>query len=79
MEYIASGVLALLLGMKFTDFTSKKQKKEFEEAQQELVVRIEEMDSKLTATEIETLKKVLRTIQPVAVAVQRLNTEVGIQ
>ena len=75
MEYIASGVLALLLGMKFTDFKMKKHQKEYEA----LVARVEEVDKRIAATEGETFKKVIKTIQPVAVAVKRLNEEVGIR
>lgn len=75
MEYIASGVIALLLGMKFTDFTMKKHQKEYEA----LVEKVEAVDKRVAQAEGETFKKVIKTIQPVAVAVKRLNEEVGIR
>lgn len=75
MEYIASGVLALLLGMKFTDYRMKKHQTEYEA----LVARVEKVDERVTAAEGETFKRVIKTIQPVAMAVKRLNEEVGIR
>jgi len=75
MEYIASGVIALLLGMKFTDFKHKQHHKEY----LALVERVEKAEQKCALQEGETFKKVIKTIQPVASAVQRLNREVGIQ
>tara|TARA_Y100000289_G_C3921825_1_gene150872 strand:- start:1252 stop:1479 length:228 start_codon:yes stop_codon:yes gene_type:complete len=75
MEYIASGVIALLIGMKFTDYKSKEHQKEYEA----LVERVRTIEEKAVLAEGETFKKVIKTIQPVATAVQRLNQEVGIR
>ena len=74
MEYIASGVIALLIGMKFTDFKSKEHQKEYTA----LVERVESIEQKAAIAEGETFQKVIKTIQPVATAVQLLNQEVGI-
>lgn len=75
MEYIASGVIALLLGMKFTTLKAKEHQKEYTA----LVERVAEIEQKAVLAEGETFKKVIKTIQPVATAVQRLNQEVGLR
>lgn len=75
MEYIASGLIALLIGMKFTDYKSKEHQKEYNV----LIERVETIEKQAVLAEGETFKKVIKTIQPVATAVQRLNQEVGIR
>ena len=67
LEYIVGPVLALLLGMKFTDYKTK-----------EKGANIAELESKITLMETETPKKMMATLLPVAKAVQKLNQEVGL-
>ena len=67
LEYIVGPVLALLLGMKFTDFKSK--------AKDEKIV---ELENKIALIESETPKKMMATLMPVAKAVQKLNQQVGL-
>ena len=71
MEYVIGPVVALLLGMKFTDYKVKQQAAATNELEQrmEIVQRSEE----------ELPKKVMATVMPIAKAVQKLNEEVGIQ
>ena len=67
LEYIVGPVLALLLGMKFTDYKSKEKD-----------TKITELESKIALIETETPKKMMATLLPVAKAVQKLNQEVGL-
>lgn len=67
LEYIVGPVLALLLGMKFTDMKSKEKD-----------AKITELEEKITLIETETPKKLMATLMPVAKAVQKLNQEVGL-
>ena len=67
LEYIVGPVLALLLGMKFTDMKSKEKD-----------TKITELEEKITLIETETPKKLMATLMPVAKAVQKLNQEVGL-
>ncbi len=67
LEIIVGPVLALLLGMKFTDIKSKEKD-----------AKITELESKIAVMETETPKKLMATLMPVAKAVQKLNQEVGL-
>ena len=67
LEYIVGPVLALLLGMKFTDLKSKEKD-----------AKIVELETKIALIETETPKKMMATLIPVAKAVQKLNQEVGL-
>ena len=67
LEYIVGPVLALLLGMKFTDYKTKEKD-----------AKITELESKIALMETETPKKMMATLLPVAKAVQKLNQEVGL-
>ena len=71
MEYAIGPILALLLGMKFTDYRVKKVQKD----NAALVEQLEEVKK----AEQEVPKKLMATLLPVAKAVQKLNQEVGIQ
>ena len=59
LEYIVGPVLALLLGMKFTDYKSKEKD-----------TKITELESKIALIETETPKKMMATLLPVAKAVR---------
>jgi hypothetical protein len=67
LEYIVGPVLALLLGMKFTDLKAKEKD-----------AKISELESKIELMETETPKKLMATLMPVAKAVQKLNQQVGL-
>jgi len=67
LEYIVGPVLALLLGMKFTDYKAKEKD-----------AKITALETKLELIETETPKKMMATLMPVAKAVQKLNQQVGL-
>lgn len=89
MEYVVGPVIALMLGMKFTDWRNKVTEKKVAsmEAEVELVQatlsavesKVEVMSTKVDAVDTVILPKVMQTLQPVTRAVVRLNQEVGIQ
>ena len=67
MEYVVGPVIALLLGMKFTAFTTKKQEE-----------RIVAAEAKIEMIENEMPKRLMATVAPVTVAIKKLNQQVGI-
>ena len=71
IEYVVGPILALLIGMKFTDFKAKEEHKLMAD-------QVAALTLKLATVENELPKKVLATIVPVAKAVQKLNEEVGL-
>ena len=78
MEYVVGPVLALLLGLKFTDFRVKKVAKELERIDnlEERVIKLEERTDEI---EVNMAKKMVTTVMPIAKAVTKLNQQVGIQ
>lgn len=75
MEYVVGPVIALLLGMKFTDWKSKAAEKKIADVE----TNVELIATKVDAVDTVILPKVMQTLQPVTRAVVRLNQEVGIQ
>lgn len=74
MEYVAGPVIALLLGMKFTAFKSSAQEasiKALEERMDQMVIKHEETAQQMP-------KQMLATVAPMAMAVKKLNQQVGI-
>ena len=75
MEYVVGPVLALLIGMKFTDFTSKKaaieSKKVMEAYQEQLSAQLVENTSTVSQ---QTLKMML----PMADSVRKINDQLGL-
>ncbi len=71
MEYVVGPVLALMLGIKFTQIKINKQA--------EAIAELEERMELVQSAEEEMPKKVMATVMPIAKAVQKLNQEVGIQ
>ncbi len=74
MEYVVGPVIALLLGMKFTDFKSKEQEKKIASLEESVTL----VTTSATTMEAEMPKKMLATIVPIAQAVKKLNQEVGL-
>ena len=68
MEYVVGPVLALLLGMKFTDFKVKEHKK-----------TIAELEAKVEKVDKEILAKSMKVILPIAQATERLQEAVGVK
>ena len=75
MYYVLSGVLAVLVSLKYTKHVTDKHHAEYTA----LVEKVELVEKSIDANETETLKKVMTTVLPIAKAVNRLNNEVGVQ
>ena len=70
MEYVIGPVLALLMGMKFSDWKAKQ-----------LCARVSELEDRVELvqkTEQELPKRVMQTVLPLAKAVNKLNQEIGL-
>ena len=74
MEATLSGVLALLLALKFTDMKSKQS----DEQIRALEARVEKLSEEAKALDQELAAKLMQTLLPVAKAVNRLNQEIGL-
>jgi len=70
LEYIVGPVVALLLGMKFTDFKTKEKADEIKALQEKITL--------IEARETELPKRIMATVLPVAQAVSKLNEQVGL-
>ena len=75
MYYIVGPLLALIIGLKYTNTMVKKQEKRVKEIEHKVELVIEANDKQ----DKEMLKKVMTTVLPIAKAVNRLNNEVGIK
>ena len=74
MEAALSGVIALLLSLKFADYKSKQA----DETIQALQAKLELLEEKSGKLDKEMATKLVSTVLPVAKAVNRLNQEVGL-
>lgn len=72
VEYIVGPIVALLLGMKFTDYKVKEMQARVEEISKTCDERVAEMNT-------QTSKALIGTLTPVAKAIKQLNEQVGIQ
>ena len=72
VEYIVGPIVALLLGMKFTDYKVKEMQARVEEISKTCDERVTEMNT-------QTSKALIGTLTPVAKAIKQLNEQVGIQ
>ena len=75
MYYVLSGVLAMLVSMKYTKYVTDKQALKCEECCE----KIELVEKRIDSSDTETLQKVMTTMLPIAKAVNKLNNEVGIR
>ena len=74
VEYVVGPILALLLGMKFSDYKQKECSKTIAELQ----AKVEKLEQHNVEVENELAKKVMATVLPVAKAVNKLNQQVGL-
>jgi hypothetical protein len=74
LEYVVGPILALLLGMKFTDLKNKEAEKTIAELNEKVVL----LEKSASTLEDELPKKMMATMLPVAKAVQKLNQQVGL-
>jgi len=75
MYFVVGPVLALLISLKFTQQQNKKHQLEYEA----LVAKVELIENRNEAIDKEMLQKIMTTVMPIAKAVNKLNTEVGIR
>ena len=72
---IVGPIIALLLSLKFTDKRYKDHQAEYEA----LVAKVELLQTRNDAVDKEMLQKIMTTVMPIAKAVNKLNSEVGIR
>lgn len=75
MEYVVGPILALLLGMKFTDYKSKKHIKELEEKQEALIALV---DKKIVESNTQMSQQSLKLMMPMAKSVTAINKQLGL-
>ena len=75
MYYVLSGVLAVLVSLKYTKAVTDKHQKEYEA----LLAKVELVEKRNGELDKEMLQKVMTTVLPIAKAVNKLNNEVGIR
>ena len=79
MEVVIGPLLALVIGIKYSDFKNKKSLKELESFKAEINGRIESVETDVTKIDKEILKKTLQVVLPIAQATERLQTAVGVK
>jgi hypothetical protein len=75
MEYVVGPVLALLLGMKFTDFKSKQAAKEHAKQHEEMTALV---DKKIVESNTMASQQTLKLMMPVAKSVTAINKQLGL-
>ena len=75
MEYVAGPIIALLLGMKFTDFKTKEQIKQLEKTNEALVALVEE---KMLENTKMVSQQTLKMMMPMAKSVTAINKQLGL-
>ena len=75
MEYVAGPIIALLLGMKFTDFKTQEQIKQLEKTNEALVALVEE---KMLENTKQVSQQTLRMMMPMAKSVTDINKQLGL-
>ena len=89
MEYVIGPVLALLIGLKFTHHTGKKNQEALEalksaneattEAVIKLTTRVEAAETTIDVIDKQTLQKMVTTLQPVATSIRDIQSFVGMK
>ena len=75
MEYVVGPVIALLLGMKFTDFKTKEQVKVLEKTNEALAALVEE---KMLENTKMVSQQTLKMMMPMAKSVTAINKQLGL-
>ena len=75
MEFVVGPVLALLLGLKFTDYRVKKSVKRLEEQHTELLGAL---DAKVIENNKMISQQTLKMMMPMATSVQKINGQLGL-
>ena len=75
MEYVVGPIIALLLGMKFTDYKTKEQIKQLEKTNKELVTLV---DEKMIENTKMVSQQTLKMMMPMAKSVTAINKQLGL-
>ena len=75
MEYVLGPVLALLLGMKFTDYKSKQAAKEHAKHHEEITALV---DKKIVESNTLASQQTLKLMMPMAKSVTAINKQLGL-
>ena len=75
MEYVVGPVIALLLGMKFTDFRDKKATKEHADKHAEM---IELVERKIVESNTQMSQQTLKLMMPIAKSMTAVNKQLGL-
>ena len=75
MEYVVGPVIALLLGMKFTDYKTKEQIAKLEKTQDELMSLVE---VKMIENTKQVSQQTLKMMMPMAKSVTDINKQLGL-
>jgi len=79
MEYFVGPLVALVIGIKYTDFKHKLNTSKVQALQEEVTARIEKVEVNVADVDKEILKKSLKIILPIAQATERLQEAVGVK
>jgi len=79
MEYFVGPLVALVIGIKYTDFKNKLNTSKVQALQEEVTARIEKVEVNVADVDKEILKKSLKIILPIAQATERLQEAVGVK
>ena len=75
MEYVVGPIIALLLGMKFTDYKTKEQVKQLEKTNQALAALV---DEKMVENTKMVSQQTLKMMMPMAKSVTAINKQLGL-
>ena len=75
MEYVVGPILALLLGMKFTHFTTEKMKQDAQK-ERELIAQV--IEERITASNTQMSQQTLKLMMPMAKSVTAINKQLGL-
>ena len=75
MEYVLGPIIALLLGMKFTDYKSKKAAEALVKEHDSVV---ELIDKKIVESNTQMSQQSLRLMMPMAKSVTEINKQLGL-
>ena len=75
MEYVVGPIIALLLGMKFTDFRDKKAAEAHAKKHDEMIEYVEE---RIVASNTQMSQQTLKLLMPVAKSMTAVNKQLGL-
>lgn len=89
MEYVVGPVIALLIGLKFTHYTGKKNEEAINAFKSScdnttevvigLTTRVDKAEETIEVIDKQTLQKMVTTLQPVATAINDIQSFVGMK